>query len=72
MEHSPSCKPDNRQVSRLISSLLWIQKVHYRVHKSQLLGPILNQMYPVQTLIKTKKLTKVGVLGKLKTLSLSR
>jgi hypothetical protein len=50
MEQSPSWGPNNRSASQEILCLLWNLKVHYCVHKSLSLSPILIQMNPVHTL----------------------
>jgi hypothetical protein len=46
MEQSPSQEADIHSASQEIARLLWILNVHYRVHKSLSLVPILSQMSP--------------------------
>jgi hypothetical protein len=50
MEQSPSWESNSHSASQEIPRLLWKPKVHYRVHRSRQLAPVMILMNPVHTL----------------------
>jgi len=49
MEKNPSSEANSHSACQEIPCLLWNLEVHYRVHNSPPLVPIMCQMYPVHT-----------------------
>jgi hypothetical protein len=63
MEQSPSWEACSQSASQEILRLLWNPEVHYRVHNSPPLDPILSQTLPVNTHTHTVFLRSVLILS---------
>jgi hypothetical protein len=61
MKLSPSCEAADCAATQELPSVLWNPKVHYRVHTSPPLVPILSQIDPIPII--PSYLSKVGPLS---------